>query len=227
MILTKGCIFMGYLFAVLVGYLLGSSNMAFYLSKLKHIDLRKRGSGNLGTSNAWTELGWKSSVLVFLHDAVKAVIAILLTAWLFPNDAYASDIAGVFAVLGHIYPFYMKFKGGKGHATYIGMAFAMNWLSALIALPFCIAAWFITDYMVGLVFATIVLFPLILFCFGEWQVALIALIASAFVFYRHTENLKRIKNGTEAKFLAAAMGKQKMSPLEQKENSNNESNENN
>ena len=210
---------MGYLFAVAVGYLLGSSNMAFYLSKLKHIDLRKRGSGNLGTSNAWTELGWKSSVLVLLHDALKAVIAVLLTAWLFPNDTYASPLAGVFAVLGHIYPFYMKFKGGKGHAAYIGMAFAVNWWVALIALPFCIAAWFITDYMVGLVFATIVLFPLILFCVGQWQVALIALIASAFVFYRHTENIKRIKNGTEAKFLAAATGKQKNSPLSQEENS--------
>ena len=68
---------MGYFFGVVVGYLLGSSNMAFYLSKLKNIDLRKRGSGNLGTCNAWTELGWVSSVLVFLHDAGKAVLAVL------------------------------------------------------------------------------------------------------------------------------------------------------
>lgn len=200
---------MGYLFAVVVGYILGSSNMAFYLSKLKNIDLRKRGSGNLGTSNAFTELGWKASVLVFLHDALKAVIAVLLTAWLFPNDLYASNVAGVCAVLGHIFPFYMKFKGGKGHAAYIGMAFAFNWLAGLIALPFCIAAWLITDYMVGLVFATIALFPIILFCMGQWQVALISLVATAFVFYRHTENIKRIKNGTEAKFLAALLGKNK------------------
>ena len=200
---------MGYLFAVVVGYLLGSSNMAFYLSKLKNIDLRKRGSGNLGTSNAWTELGWKSSVLVFLHDSLKAVIAVLATAWLFPNHAYASNIAGVCAVIGHIFPFYMKFKGGKGHAAYIGMAFAVNWLAGLIAFPFCIAAWLISDYMVGLVFSTIVLFPLILFFMGQWQIALIALIATAFVFYRHTENIKRIMNGTESKFRAGFLGKDK------------------
>ena len=206
---------MGYLFAVAVGYLLGSSNMAFYLSKMKNIDLRKRGSGNLGTSNAWTELGWKSSLLVLLHDALKAVIAVLLTKWLFDeNYAYASNLAGVCAVVGHIFPFYMKFKGGKGHAAYIGMAFAVNWWAALIVTPFCIAAWLITDYMVGLVFATIFLFPLVLFAVGNWQAGLIALAASAFVFWRHTENIKRIKNGTEAKFLAAALGKQKNNPLD-------------
>ena len=122
---------MGYLFAVFVGYLLGSSNMAFYLSKLKNIDLKKRGSGNLGTCNAWTELGWKWSVLVFLHDAGKAAIAVLLTAWLFPDYAYSQHVAGVCAVLGHIYPFYLKFKGGKGHAAYIGMGFALNWWALL------------------------------------------------------------------------------------------------
>ena len=204
---------MGYLFAVVVGYLLGSSNMAFYLSKLKKIDLRKCGSGNLGTSNAWTELGRLSSVLVFLHDAGKAVLAVLLTAWLFPDYAYSEYVAGACAVLGHIFPFYLKFKGGKGHAAYVGMAFALNWWVALLATPFCIAAWFISDYMVGLVFSTILLFPSLLFIIGEWTPALIASIASAFVFYRHTENIKRIMNGTEAKFLSALLGKDKKSPL--------------
>lgn len=202
---------MGYLFAVAVGYLLGTSNMAFYLSKPKNIDLRKRGSGNLGTSNAWTELGRNSSILVFLHDAGKAVLAVLLTRWLFSDYAYSEHVAGVCAVLGHVFPFYLKFKGGKGHAAYIGMAFALNWWVALIVTPFCIAAWLISDYMVGLVFSTIALFPVLLFIVGEWQSALITLIATAVVFYRHTENIKRIKNGTEAKFLSAFLGKDKKS----------------
>ena len=202
---------MGYLFAVVVGYLLGSSNMAFYLSKLKNIDLRTRGSGNLGTSNTWMELGKKASILVFLHDAGKAVLAVLLTRWLFSDYTYSEYVAGVCAVLGHIFPFYLKFKGGKGHAAYVGMAFALNWWVALIVTPFCIAVWFISDYMVGLTIATVVLFPLLLFIVGEWQGALIALIASAFVFYRHTENLKRIKEGTEGRFLAGFLGKNKKS----------------
>lgn len=206
---------MGYLFAVVVGYLLGTSNMAFYLSKLKNTDLRKRGSGNLGTSNAWTELGWKSSVLVFLHDAGKAVLAVLLTRWLFSDYAYSEYVAGVCAVVGHIFPFYLKFKGGKGHASYVGMAFALNWWIALIVTPFCIATWLISDYMIGLVFSTIILFPLFLFIVGKWQCALIVLIATAFVFYRHTENIKRIKNGTESKFLAGLLGKNKKEDQEQ------------
>ena len=203
---------MGYFFAAAIGYLLGSSNMAYYLAKLKKIDLRKRGSGNLGTSNAWTELGMVSSILVFLHDAGKAVLAVLLASWLFPDYAYSEYIAGVAAVLGHIFPFYLKFKGGKGHAAYVGMAFALNWWVALLATPFCVAAWFISDYMVGLVFSTILLFPSLLFIIGDWVPALITFIASAFVFYRHTENIKRIMNGTEAKFLSALLGKSKKSP---------------
>ena len=213
---------MGYLFAIVVGYLLGSSNMAFYLSKLKNIDLRKQGSGNLGTSNAWTELGRNSSILVFLHDAGKAVLAVLITAWLFPSYPYCQYVAGVCAVLGHIFPFYLKFKGGKGHAAYIGMAFALNWWVALIVTPFCIAAWFISDYMVGLVFSTIILFPLLLLIVGQWQAALIVLIASALVFYRHTENIKRIKNGTEGKFLSAFLGKNKKSNDVEDTNKTNE-----
>ena len=211
---------MGYFFGVVVGYLLGSSNMAFYLSKLKNIDLRKRGSGNLGTCNAWTELGWLSSVLVFLHDAGKAVLAVLLTRWLFPDDLYASNVAGLFAILGHIYPFYLKFKGGKGHAAYIGMAFAVNWWVALIATPFCVAIWLISDYIAGLILATIVLFPLILFCAQQWQAGLIALITTAFVFYRCLENLQRIKNGTEAKFFESIRKKPTHTQSEQNDNEN-------
>ena len=206
---------MGYLFAVVVGYLLGSSNMAFYLSRLKKTDLRNRGSGNLGTCNTFLELGKAYSVLVFLHDAGKAVLAVLLTAWLFPNYPYSQHVAGVFAVLGHIFPFYLKFKGGKGHAAYIGMAFALNWWAALIATPFCIAIWFVSDYMVGLIVSTVLLFPSLLFIIGEWTPALITSIATAFVLYRHTENFKRIMNGTEAKFFASIFAKKKAPAVEE------------
>ncbi len=200
---------MGYLFAVVVGYLLGTSNMALYLSKLKNVNLRKRGSKNLGTCNAFMELGWKAGVLVFLHDAGKAVLAVLLTAWLFPTYAYSQHIAGVCAVLGHVFPFYLKFKGGKGHAAFIGMGFALNWVAALIATPFCLLALFLTDYIFSLVVATITIYPLILFCFGEWQAGLVVLIASAVAGYRMRENFEHVKNGTEAKFLSSFLGKNK------------------
>ena len=213
---------MGYLFAVVIGYLLGTSNMAYYLSKLKGVDLRKRGSGNLGTCNAFMELGWKASVLVFLHDAGKAAIAVLLTAWLFPTYAYSQHIAGVCAVLGHIFPFYLKFKGGKGHAAYIGMAFALNWWAALIATPICIIALFVTDYIFGLIVATITVYPLVLFCVGDWKGALIVLIASAFAGYFMRENFQHIKEGTEKKFLASFLGKDKKEKDEQIEKSEDE-----
>lgn len=97
-----------------------------HLSKMKKTDLRKGGSGNLGTSNAVIMLGAKAGIIVFLHDMLKAVIACLLCRWLFPDITYGAMVASVTAIFGHMYPFYLKFKGGKGFATYIGMVAAID-----------------------------------------------------------------------------------------------------
>ena len=123
---------MQYLFIALIGYGLGCSNMAVYLAALKGVDLRAGGSGNPGASNAMILMGWKAGVIVGLHDIGKAVAAVLVCELLFPAAPLAGAVGGVACVLGHMFPFYLRFHGGKGFASYLGMALALNWRAALV-----------------------------------------------------------------------------------------------
>lgn len=111
---------MGYVIVILAAYLLGCSNMAVYLAKLKNVDLTK-GSGNPGTSNATILMGWNAGVIVGIHDIGKAALAVILAELIFPDLKYVGAAAGVACILGHIFPFYMGFRGGKGFASYLGM----------------------------------------------------------------------------------------------------------
>ena len=125
---------MSYILTFLFAYMLGCSNMALYLSKLKKVDLRSGGSKNLGASNATILMGLKAGVLVALHDVGKAAAAVLLANIVYPDVANIGAVAGVAAVLGHIFPAPMKFRGGKGFASYVGMTLALNWRFALMVL---------------------------------------------------------------------------------------------
>ena len=101
---TKGGGFVAYILTALVAYLMGCSNMALCLAKLKNVDIRDGGSGNPGTSNATLLMGWRAGVLVGIHDIGKGVLAVLLTNLLFPELEYGGVVAGVACVLGHIFP---------------------------------------------------------------------------------------------------------------------------
>lgn len=202
---------MGYLAIIFGAYLIGSSNMAFYLSKLKKKNIRGAGSGNLGASNAVILLGWKAGVLVGLHDIGKGVLAVLLAKWLYPELEYAGAAAGVACVLGHIYPFYLKFKGGKGFASYLGMTIALNWKLALIVLALVVVVTLITDYIVAATATTVITVPIAMgILTGSVIVALILCVATAVIIYKHRENFVRIFQGTEIKFRSAAKGDHRM-----------------
>jgi glycerol-3-phosphate acyltransferase PlsY len=188
---------MEYILGIIIGYLLGCSNMAFYVSKFKKIDLRKEGSGNLGTSNTVTEIGLKAGLLVFFHDAFKAVIAILLMKLLYPNAQLAHYVTGVAVIIGHIFPFYTKFKGGKGFASYIGMIYTLHPIFALCATPIVIGLILFTDYMVVGTFSVAIGFMAFLFIIGKWEAGLLSLVVFALMFIKHIENFKRIIAGTE------------------------------
>ena len=138
---------MGYVIAILCAYLLGSSSMAFYLSKIKHVDIRSKGSGNLGASNATVLFGWGAGVLVALHDIGKGLAAVLLAKYFFPELEYVGAAAGVACVLGHIFPFYLKFKGGKGLASFLGMMAALDWRVALGIVVLLVVVTLVTDFI--------------------------------------------------------------------------------
>lgn len=198
---------MGYILVVLLGYLLGCSNMALYISKIKKVDVRSGGSGNLGASNATILLGWRAGILVAVHDIGKSVLAVLLAKMLFPEFEHAGVLAGVASVLGHIFPFYLKFKGGKGFASYLGMILALNWKFALVIMALVVLVTVVTDYIVMGTTLTIVASPIYLgLTSGSLLLAAILCIATAVMIYKHRTNYINIYKGKELGLRGAIRG---------------------
>ena len=198
---------MQYVIVILLSYILGSSNMAKYLAAIKKVDLTAGGSGNLGASNAVILMGWGAGVLTALHDIGKSALAVILARLVFPDAPYIGAAAGVAAVLGHIFPFWMKFKGGKGFASYLGMTLALHWKFAIAVLLLVVAVTLITDYIVAATTTTIVLVPIGLGVLTQSIILpLILLVASLVIAWKHRENYIRIYNGTEIGFRKAGRG---------------------
>ena len=196
---------------ILIGYLFGIIQTGYIYGKINHIDIRQHGSGNAGTTNALRTLGWKAGVLVALHDAGKAFLAVLLCRWLFPNLEYVGAVAGIACVLGHIFPFYLKFKGGKGFASYIGMTFALNWKLAMAILIAAVLITVITDYIVFGTLTTIISVPTYLgITCHSLILALILLVGTAVIVLKHRENFVRIVKKTEPGLRCAISGKQRV-----------------
>lgn len=199
---------MGYIIVLLIGYLIGSSSMSYYLGRLKNINVSKNGSGNLGASNMVVIMGWKAGIIVALHDILKAYIAIILVRYLFTDLPYVSELAGVACVIGHIFPFYLKFKGGKGLASYIGMTIALDWKFAIAVIVLCAILTLITDYVVSATFTTIIAVPAYIGLFYNNIIAFCILsVATLVMLYKHVENIKRLRNGTEIGLRSANKGK--------------------
>lgn len=198
---------MEYILVILMGYLIGCSNMALYLSMAKKVDIRSAGSGNLGASNAVILLGWGAGVLTAIHDIGKAILAVTVTRMIFPTAEHIGAVAGVSCVLGHIYPFYLKFKGGKGFASYLGMTIALDWKIAIVVLLLVVIVTLITDYIVAATTTTIVVVPVWMgISAHSLPLALILLVATAVMVWKHRENYIRICKGTEIGFRSAGRG---------------------
>ena len=190
----------------LLGYVIGSSNMATYLAALRGVDLKGGGSGNPGASNALILMGWPAAVLVGIHDIGKAVLAVWLAGLLFPGAALGGAVAGVACVLGHIYPFYLHFRGGKGFAAYLGMTLALNWKFALCLMAAVVILMLVTDYIVVGTMTTVISFPVFCAVTRQFAMAAIVCVASAVIIWKHRANLVRIANGTEIGFRSAHRG---------------------
>lgn len=202
---------MGYLLVIAGAYLLGCSNMALYISKLKKVDARAGGSGNLGASNATALMGWRAGITVAIHDIGKAAVAVLLAKLLFPALPNIGAVAGVASVLGHIFPFYLRFKGGKGFASYIGMTLALNWKLALVIMALVLIVTVLTDYIVVGTTLTILTVPVYLgIAEHSLLLALILCIGTVVILYKHRMNYVRIYHGTEIGLRSVAKGKHRV-----------------
>lgn len=199
-----------YVLTVLGGYLLGCSSMAYYVSRWKKVNLSTNGSGNLGASNTTILLGWRMGILVALHDIFKGAAAVLLAKWLLPELTYAPVAAGCACVMGHMYPFYLKGKGGKGFASYMGMLLALDWRLGLALIGVSLLVTFLSDYIVVGTLTTVVVGPIWIGFTQSWVSALIMLAVTAVIFYKHRENLHRILHGSEVGLRSTLKGEHRL-----------------
>lgn len=203
------------LICLLIGYVCGLFETGYFYGKLHHIDIREHGSGNSGATNTLRTLGKKAGLIVFLGDALKCVAATVIVYFLFRDTK--SDMmpllkmyAGAGAVLGHNYPFYLKFKGGKGIAATGGLIFATNIWMAVIAFAIFASVVALTKYVsVGSLVVVIVFIAEVVF-YGQtghfhmvqpylYEVYGIAVLLAISAFYKHRANIVRLKKGTENK----------------------------
>lgn len=184
-----------------IGYLIGGINPAYLIAKYKGFDIRKRGSGNAGASNAVITMGKKVGVISAILDIVKAYLAVLLAGLLVPSIPLAKVVAGVSCIIGHIFPVFMQFRGGKGLASLGGVILAFHPLVFLILLTVELVIVLIVDYICIVPITASVAFPIIYMSMTKDKIgAILYGLLAIVIFYKHIENLKRIRSGTEAHF---------------------------
>jgi acyl phosphate:glycerol-3-phosphate acyltransferase len=183
---------------ILIGYLLGSIPFALIMARRwSATDLRHAGSGNLGAANVLRTSGVRASVLVALLDMLKGAASVILAERLSPSSA-APAVAGFAAIVGHIYPVWLRFRGGKGVATACGVFSILTPLAVPPALAVFIAAVWITKYIsLGSVLASIALPPLAYVAGGRLPAVAAAAAAASIIVFRHRSNVARLRAGTE------------------------------
>lgn len=203
------------LFCVLIGYVFGLFQTGYIYGRIKGIDIREHGSGNAGTTNALRTLGTKAGVVTFMGDCLKCILAVVAVRLIF-SQRYASLMplltvyTGLGVVLGHNFPFYLKFRGGKGIASTAGLILTLDPVLSLIAFATFGAAVGITKYVSlgSLLLAAEFLAGVIIYGFsGKWNLSqpqliemyIVATVITAIAFFRHRRNIKSLVKGTERK----------------------------
>lgn len=187
------------------GYGFGCFSTAYVIGKWNHVDIRKYGSGNAGTTNALRTLGWKAGALTYIGDFFKAILPILLFRNIIFADLDYSALLGLYAgfgvVLGHNYPFWLHFKGGKGIAVTTGVMAAFDPLLIPVFIVLFGVAVGITRYVSLGSLLLAVLFPVWIAIrhTGDIHMLIIGILYAASAFYTHRANIKRLLNGTENK----------------------------
>lgn len=186
--------------SLLIGYLFGCFQTAFIIGKSKeHIDIREYGSGNSGTTNAIRVMGWKLGLLTFLGDFLKAITAVLVVSYLY-DSSLAGLYAGIGVVMGHNWPIFLKFKGGKGIASTIGMLYGVDWRIGIFVMLIMIIVIGISKYVsLGSILMAVSI-PILMYVFvGKVEYVIAGSVLTVFALYRHRSNIKRLMAGNENK----------------------------
>ena len=199
-----------YIIVALVAYLIGSVSFSVIISKkMAGFDVREKGSGNAGATNMLRSVGTKAAVLTLLCDALKGVVAIIfaiIVGAIAKNSdkALLVQIAGILVVIGHTFPVFFNFKGGKGVATSLGVLLITNWQIGLICLVFALILMALTRFVSLGSIAAAILFPVLtVFIHENYLVSgnyvIFAIIMAVLVVFNHRSNVKRLLEGKENK----------------------------
>ena len=221
----------GFLLCIICAYLLGSISWAVIISRtLYHDDVREHGSGNAGTTNILRTYGKKAAALTFAGDTLKGVLAILIACLVFGANPYenfggywllmtAAYLSAFLCILGHVFPCFAHFKGGKGFATLLGVILVLDPAVFLLLMVVYFPMVLLTHY-ISLSSITIALFyPVLLASFdraflGFGTHVLIALLIGLLITWCHRSNIKRLANGTERKFYVGKKKEEAPAPVE-------------
>ena len=201
-----------YIIIAIIAYAIGSVNFSVIFSKkIAGFDVREKGSGNAGSTNMLRSVGKKAAALTLICDILKGIIAIGIAIIMghflkdFNGQSYLVQIAAVAVVVGHTYPIFFGFKGGKGVATSLGVLLMINWQIGLICLIFALLLMIITKMVsLGSISAAI-LFPVLTLFINEHYIVegngylVFSIVLAIIVCFNHRQNIKRIMNGTENK----------------------------
>ena len=202
-----------YIIVAVIAYLIGSINFSITLSKkMAGFDIREKGSGNAGTTNMLRSVGKKAAVITLICDILKGVVSILiavLAGKIIKNldNALLVQLAGIFVIIGHTFPVFFKFKGGKGIATALGVLLMINWQIGLICLIFALVLMALTKMVSVGSIAAAILFPILVAFIDQnyivqtsnsnWSYLVFSIIVALLVIFNHRANVQRILNGTE------------------------------
>lgn len=186
---------------LVIGYFFGCIQTAYFIGKVNHVDLSKKGSGNLGTTNTVRVLGIKKGLITFFCDILKSAAAFYVCYFIFRENAVVAGFYGsAGAILGHDFPFFNKFKGGKGIAAMLGMMFGAFPFPALLVYIIAILILLIGYVsLASLILSVLIPVTLYLWGYPAEAVALTSALA-VLAFIKHRQNIKRLLNGTESRF---------------------------
>ena len=190
---------------LIIGYFIGCIQTAYITGKvMANIDIRSIGSGNAGTTNILREFGLKIGLLVFAADILKAVLAFVLCRQLFAFTGTDQLLLGFYAgagvILGHNFPVFLNFKGGKGIASSLGVIFCVDWRAALIIYAVGVTVIAISRFISLGSIVMLSLFPILTLIWGKGTESIIlAFFFAALAIFQHRSNIKRLLSGTERK----------------------------
>jgi glycerol-3-phosphate acyltransferase PlsY len=192
---------MEFVLSAVISYLIGSISFSYLIGKkLAGIDIRKHGSGNAGATNTLRVLGKGPAILVLILDALKGIVSMGIASYISGGNAVIEAFAGIFAIIGHNWPVFFQFRGGKGIATTLGVALMLSPKAFLVSVILCVLVIAFTRYVSLGSLVLVTALPIFLLIFtGNLALFGVSLLITLFGFVRHYSNIRNLLTGKERK----------------------------